>query len=269
MQKRVCSNGRSRRNRTPTHPAAPHPAAPAAAQAETPRDAADYSAARVILSKENLRLTLQIPSRYIAPAVPTGRVVWWARGVSDQYSSVGRLQCISGSAVQRFSGSAVQWYVLALVLSTLVALPVNHSWAQVLDRKREPVVIQADSNLFSDWVDQNVAVADLELWRYRNGSWSIAPFQIDELQTDGQGNVVPLQVQDPRTLNDAICRASAPPVPPGAAGPCEFQYQLRGQSLGTGEFNRKDELVFLAVVVAVDTSGNESSYSNEVVVQVP
>lgn len=56
----------------------------------------------------------------------------------------------------------------------------------------------------------------------------------------------PVQIQDPRQLPDSVCRAAAPSLPSGVLGPCEYQYDLRGQSPAGGMLGAKDELVFLA-----------------------
>ncbi|MDQ7008362.1 MAG: hypothetical protein Q9Q40_14165 [Acidobacteriota bacterium] len=100
-------------------------------------------------------------------------------------------------------------------------------------------MISASSSLFPAWVDTNVDVSELELWAYRNGSWMVIPYQIDNLSPG------PVKILDPRDLPNSLCRGEIPGLPPNANGPCEFQYTLSGENPASGEFSDKDELVFL------------------------
>ena len=130
------------------------------------------------------------------------------------------------------------WRVSALLLLVTLASTFVQA-GPFSERRTEPVVIAASTELFPAWVDNNIDVSELELWAYRNGAWTAVPFQIDNLSSN------PVKILDPRDLPNSACRGQVPGLPSSADGPCEFQYTLTGENPASGEFSTRDELVFL------------------------
>ncbi|RMF70982.1 MAG: hypothetical protein D6738_14925, partial [Acidobacteria bacterium] len=102
----------------------------------------------------------------------------------------------------------------------------------------DPVVIRATTDAFPGFVDNGVPAGAIEVWVYRNGSWQIAPFQIDELSAG------PKDYKDiPADARECATAYSEDDIPDNL---CEFHYDLRRTGDPSGTFSTNDELVLLA-----------------------
>jgi hypothetical protein len=131
---------------------------------------------------------------------------------------------------------------LGIFTALIVLTPVE---ADIVDRRREPVIVKLSVANLPRWVEQGHATDSFELWKYTYSGWQIAPFQIDEFI-----DTVPLSVrpffEDSQYADRRVCNGSTPSPPPEGPGPCEFLYDLRGENPPSGVLSDTDELVFMA-----------------------
>ena len=115
--------------------------------------------------------------------------------------------------------------------------------AQIVDRAREPVVVRMNPEQFPQWVGQGLAVSKVEAWAWDGSSWSLIPYQIDEVSDEPQ-DLKPYY--DPAFPGFACYDIDRWQDLPSSLGPCEFEYTLTGENPPAGELTKNDELVFLA-----------------------
>ena len=143
------------------------------------------------------------------------------------------------------AGNSIRWATQGLLGICAALIAWTSVGADIVDRRREPVVVKLGVANIPRWVEQGHATASFELWKYTYSGWQIAPFQIDEFIDS-----VPLSVrpffEGSEYSDRRVCNGSTPNPPPEGPGPCEFLYDLRGEGVPTGELSNTDELVFIA-----------------------
>src|SRR5213594_5200556 len=107
--------------------------------------------------------------------------------------------------VQRVFGPRRPAPIWAAWLCTFLILP-SLAMAAISERKREPVVVKATTDKFPSWVDNGTPAAGLELWVFKNGSWTPVPYQVDEVSRNVQ-DVKPFI--DPAQFSGAQCQGGA------------------------------------------------------------
>jgi hypothetical protein len=118
---------------------------------------------------------------------------------------------------------------------------VRTAFAQLTLRAREPVVVRVTPDLLPDFVGQGLPASSFEVWRFWNGSWQFAPFQIKV----------------------KIYAATTAGGPYGLVDSGTNSHCQDGRTIGAGSGT------YFITLKAVDVAGNASIASNEVQVTVP